>query len=134
MKHALYLVAYAIIAALVLYANTAPAEHVPEPILLRFTGFVASAPEGEKTLGTLTLGIDHAVTTVELAAVQMLNGPLTEGPAALRAFELYNPNLLCVGSRKLLDSIRAAPPRRQITVFGYLRGPRRLLVVEVQPE
>lgn len=125
-------------AVLLLELNTAAAVHlgasagIPQPILLRLTGFIDSAPQGERTLGTVTLGADRTVTTLELSAVQTLNGPLTEGPSALRQVEQYRPNLLLIGDQTLLESIRAAPPHTKITVFGYIRGPHRLIVVDVQ--
>src|SRR5512136_2903381 len=67
---------------------------VPQPLLLRISGFVGRAPQGTPSLGSLTLGVDHRVVTLDLSGVQTLNGPLTEGPAALRQYDLYTPNLL----------------------------------------
>ncbi len=103
------------------------------PILLRLRGFVGSAPQGVATLRPFTLGIDSTVITLDLADVQTLTGPLTAGRAALHQFDLFNPNLLLVGERALLQHIRGTPPHTQITIFGYVRqGARRLLVVRVE--
>ena len=106
---------------------------LPQPTLLRLTGFIGSAPPGAKpTLGRITLGLDHIVTTLDLSGVQPLNGPLTEGRAALRQFDLYSPNILLVGDRALLGSIGAAPLHSKIAMWGYVMpGARRLLVVAV---
>lgn len=105
---------------------------IPQPPLLRLIGFVGSAPAGMKTLGPITLGIDRSVKTLDLTEVQMLNGPLTEGRAALRQSELYNPNLELIGDRGLLRRISAAADHTKLTLFGYLRSSgRRLLVVQV---
>lgn len=57
---------------------------VLEPLLLRITGFVGGAPDAIPTLGRFVLGIATTVITLDLSAVQTLNGPLTEGTAALR--------------------------------------------------
>ncbi len=110
-----------------------PGAGTPQPTLLRLIGFVGSAPDGVETLGSVTVRVDHTMATLALAEVQMLNGPLTEGRAALRQTELYTPNLVLIGSRVLLTNIREAPEHARITVFGYLSGnARRLFVVEVQ--
>jgi hypothetical protein len=105
---------------------------VPQPPLLRLTGFVGSAPDGVTTLGSVTLGFDQTVATLALAEVQTLNGSLTEGLSALRQYDLYSPNMLLVGDRALLQRISDAPPRARITLYGYVRGTDRLFVVEVQ--
>jgi hypothetical protein len=104
---------------------------VGEPTLLRLTGFIGAPPPGATTLGTVTLGVDHTVATFHLAAVQTLNGALTEGRAALRQTELYNPNLLLAGKADLLRRITSEPPQTKLTLFGYLSGTRRLVVVQV---
>jgi len=105
---------------------------VPQPTLLRITGFIGSAPEGVSTLGPVTLGLGNTVATLDVVDVQLLNGPLTEGRSALRHVELYTPNLRLVGAAAVLDGIRQAAPQAKITVFGYLNnGARRLIVVEV---
>jgi hypothetical protein len=106
---------------------------VPQPLLLRISGFVDGAPEGTLSLGPFALGVGQAVVTLDLSGVQTLNGPLTEGPAALRQFELYTPNLLVVGEPKVLRSLMDAVPHAQITLFGYVhQGARRMFVVDVQ--
>ncbi|HXQ24443.1 MAG TPA: hypothetical protein VN812_22360 [Candidatus Acidoferrales bacterium] len=107
---------------------------LPQPTLLRLTGFIGSAPQGTPTtLGAVTLGLDHTVTKLDLCDVQTLNGPLTEGRAALRQFDLYSPNILLVGDRALIAGISAAPAHSKISVWGYVMpGARRLLVVDVQ--
>jgi hypothetical protein len=102
-----------------------------QPILIRVTGFVNHAPEGVTTLGPLTLGVDHKVETLALTGVQVLNGPLTEGPAALRQYWLYDPNLLLIGNSGLLKEISAAPAQTKLTLCAYLEGSNRMLVVEV---
>lgn len=103
------------------------------PLLLRITGFVGRVPDGIPTLGTFTVSVDSTVVTLDLSAVQTLNGPLTEGPAALRQFDLFTPNLLVVGDRGLLRQLAAAAPHTQITVFGYVHpGARRMFVVQVE--
>ncbi len=112
--------------------DTGPGAGIPEPILIRITGYVHTAPSGETTLGPFTLGIDHQIQTLALTAVQMLNGPLTEGPAALRQYWLYHPNILLVGDPELLRAIRSAPPQTKVTLFAYiLSGTQRMLVVQV---
>lgn len=104
----------------------------PQPVLLRISGFVGRAPTGVPTLGTFTLGVQNSVVTLELSSVQTLNGPLTEGPAALRQFALYDPNLLVVGDRGILRRLTDAVSQTQITLFGYVhQGARRMLVVQV---
>lgn len=106
---------------------------VLQPLLLRISGFAGGAPAGITTLGTFTFGVDNQVVTLDLSAVQTLNGPLTEGPAALRDFELYSPNLLIVGDPALLRRFADAPPHTQITLFGYVRsGARRMYVVQME--
>ena len=71
--------------------------------------------------------------TLDLSAVQTLNGPLTEGPAALRQFDLFSPNLLLVGEPAILRSLADATPHAQVTLFGYLhQGARRMFVVQVE--
>ena len=115
-----------------LTAGFGPGAGVSQPTLLRLTVFVGTAPPGERTLGPITLGIDHTVATFEIAAVQTVGGSLTEGRAALRHVELYRPNLLLVGDLALLRSISEAPPHTKLTVFGYFSGnSRRLIVVQV---
>ena len=105
---------------------------VPQPMLLRISGFVGGAPRGELSLGTFTLGFDDRVIALDLSAVQTLNGPLTEGPAALRQFDLYSPNLLLVGDPDILRKLADAAPHAQITLFGYLhQGARRMFVVQI---
>src|SRR5262249_18517489 len=107
---------------------------VPQPTLLRLTGFVGAAPAGVTTLCSVTLGIDDRVTTLDLSAVQTLNGSLTEGPASLRQFELFSPNILLVGEAALLRGITEAPAHAKLVVFGYTRpGARRMMVVDVRP-
>lgn len=114
--------------------DTGPGAGIPQPILVRITGFVHSAPAGETTLGPLTLGVDHQTKTLALTAVQMLNGPLTEGPAALRQYWLYHPNILLVGNAELLRAVRSAPAHRKLTLFAYiLSGTQRMLLVQVDP-
>jgi hypothetical protein len=103
------------------------------PLLLRITGFVGAAPDGTATLGRFTVDVDTTVVTLDLSAVQTLNGPLTEGPAALRQFDLFTPNLLVVGERGLLQQLTDALPHTQITLFGYVHpGARRMFVVQVE--
>jgi hypothetical protein len=103
------------------------------PLLLRITGFVEGPPSGTPTLGTFTVGVDAAVIRLELSAVQTLNGPLTEGPAALRQFDLFTPNLLVVGDPGVLQQLIDAVPHTQITLFGYVHpGARRMFVVQVE--
>jgi len=126
-------------AALAILAAETPAaegHQVPgvgtlQTILIRVTGFVNGAPPGVTTLGPLTLGVDHKVETLELTAVQIINGPLTEGPAALRQYWLYNPNLLLIGNSGLLKEISSAPTQTKLTLFAYLEGSNSMLVVEV---
>lgn len=109
-----------------------PGAGFPLPLLVRITAFVDTAPPGEQTLGPLTVGVDHQVKTLALIAVQMLNGPLTEGRAALRQQSLYHPNFLLIGNPELLQQIRSAPAQSKLTLFGYFRpGSTRMLVVEV---
>jgi len=103
------------------------------PLLLRITGFVGSAPDGVPTLGTFTVDVDTTVVTLDLSAVQTLNGPLTEGPSALRQFDLFTPNLLAVGDRSVLRLLIDALPHTQVTLFGYVHpGARRMFVVQVE--
>ncbi|HVO24690.1 MAG TPA: hypothetical protein VMW56_13780 [Candidatus Margulisiibacteriota bacterium] len=105
---------------------------VPQPMLLRISGFVGGAPRGTLSLGTFTFGFDDRVIALDLSGVQTLNGPLTEGPAALRQFDLYSPNLLLVGDPDILRKLADAAPHAQITLFGYLhQGARRMFVVQV---
>jgi hypothetical protein len=132
-------VALGALASVTLAAAPARAFHsgsgvgLPQPTLLRLTGFVRRGPEGAKTLGPITLGIGHTVLRFDLTAVQTLNGPLTEGRAALQQYDLYHPNLLLVGAPRLLREIRTAPPQTKLTVFGYVHaGAWRLLVVAVR--
>ncbi len=102
------------------------------PLLMRISGFVDGAPAHAQSLGAFTLGVDDTVVELELSAVQTLNGPLTEGPAALRQFDLFNPNLLVVGDSEILRKLTDAPPHTQVTLFGYVHpGARRMFVVEV---
>lgn len=116
-------------------AGFAPGAGVAQPTLLRISGYVGGAPPDAKTLGAVTLGIDHTVVTFALRAVQSAGGELTEGRAALRQTELYNPNLLVVGPPALLQQISTAPPHAQLTIFGYLNGnSRRLMVVQVDTQ
>ena len=106
---------------------------VPQPLLLRISGFVGGAPQGTPSLGSFTLGVDHRVVTLDLSAVQTLNGPLTEGPAALRQYDLYTPNLLLVGDSNLLRQLTDAMPHAPITLFGYVHpGARRMFVVHIE--
>jgi hypothetical protein len=109
---ALYSWSLAVVAlVLALTAGTASASDLssglglPQPTLLRLTGFVGGAPQGAATIGTVTLGLDHTVATLDLSEVQTLNGPLTEGRSALRQFDLYSPNILLIGDRTLLRGI-----------------------------
>jgi hypothetical protein len=102
-----------------------------QPTLIRVTGFVKDAPNGVATLGSLTLGVGHKVETMALTEVQILNGPLTEGPAALRQYWLYNPNLLLIGNSRLLEEISSAPTQTKLTLFAYLECSNRMLVVKV---
>lgn len=105
---------------------------VLQPLLMRISGFVGGAPEGTPSLGTFTLGVDDRVVTLDLSAVQTLNGPLTEGPAALRQFDLFSPNLLVVGDPEILRTLSDAAPHTQVTLFGYVHpGARRMFVVQV---
>jgi len=129
-------------AALTLVLTAAPAgafhfgsgAGLPQPTLLRLTGFVGSAPHGVTTIGAVTLGLDHTVATLDLEGVQILNGSLTEGRSALRAFDLYSPNLLLVGRRDVLRDISGAAEHSKVTLIGYIiPGAQRLLVVEVDP-
>jgi hypothetical protein len=114
-------------------AHVGSSAGVLEPLLLRVTGFVGGAPDGTPTLGTFTVGVDTTVVTLDLSAVQTLNGPLTEGPAALRQFDLFTPNVLVVGERSLLQQLTDALPHTQITLFGYVHpGARRMFVVQVE--
>lgn len=109
-----------------------PGAGIPQPILIRISGFIGNAPGGTTTLGPLTLGVHDQVVTVELTEVQMLNGPLTEGRSALRQSDQYNPNLLVVGDPALLRQLSTAPVQSKLTLFGYLRGgDRQLLLVQV---
>jgi hypothetical protein len=110
-----------------------PGAGIAEPPLLRLTGFVASAPQGTRTLGTETFGVGSTVVTLQLTAVQTLNASLTEGPAALRQFDLYTPNLELIGEPSLLERVREAPEQTKITLWGYvMTGAQRLLVVQVE--
>jgi len=103
------------------------------PLLLRVTGFVGGAPDGTPTLGPFTVDVDSTVVALDLTAVQTLNGPLTEGTAALRQFDLFTPNVLVVGDRALLHLLTDAVPHTQITLFGYVHpGARRMFVVQVE--
>ncbi|MFQ5667129.1 MAG: hypothetical protein ACE5I7_11935 [Candidatus Binatia bacterium] len=107
---------------------------VPQPKLLRLTCYVGSAPQGVSTLGSMTLGVGHAVVRVDVAAVQMLNGSHTEGRAVLRYFDLFTPTLRLVGDRALLQTVIEARRRTALTLFGYVTaGARRLFVVQVHP-
>ena len=124
--------------AMILASAPATAQHlssgagVPQPMLLRISGFVGGAPQGALSLGTFTFGVDDKVVAVDLSAVQTLNGPLTEGPAALRQFDLYSPNLLLIGEPDVLRNLTDAAPHAQVTLFGYLhQGARRMFVVQV---
>ena len=106
---------------------------VAQPLLLRISGFVGGAPQSVPTLGRFTLGVGKAIVTLDLSAVQTLNGPLTEGPAALQLFDLYTPNLVAVGEEAVLRGLTGAPLHTQITLFGYIRaGARRMYVVQVE--
>jgi len=108
---------------------------VAQPTFLRLSGYVGGAPPDAKTLGTVTLGIDRTVVKLDLTAVQSAGGSLTEGRAALRQTELYNPNLLLVGPPAVLQTISTAPPHTQLTIFGYLNGnSQRLMVVQVDTQ
>ncbi len=112
--------------------DTGPGAGIPEPILIRITGYVQTAPSGETTLGPFTLGVGDKIQTLALTAVQMLNGPLTEGPAALRQYWLYNPNVSLVGKPELLRAVRSAPAQTKLTLFAYiLSGTQRMLLVQV---
>ncbi len=105
---------------------------LPQPMLLRISGFVGGVPPGTLSLGTFTFGVAGKVIALDLSGVQTLNGPLTEGPAALRQFDLYNPNLLLVGDPDILRKLVVAAPHAQITLFGYLhQGAWRMFVVQV---
>jgi hypothetical protein len=99
--------------------------------LIRVTGFVNNAPEEVTTLGSLSLGVDHKVETLALTGVQTLNGPLTEGPAALRQYWLYEPNVLLIGNVGLLKEISSAPAQTKLTLFAYVEGSNSMLVVAV---
>lgn len=104
------------------------------PDLIQITGFVTTAPLGIDTIGSLTLGLPDGVTTLMLERVQLRNNSLTEGRAALRGVELFNPNLRVVGEASLLQAIRQATPQSELVLFGYLNsGSRRLHIVEVHP-
>jgi hypothetical protein len=133
-----YIVGLAILASLLAWmpaaaGNLGSGAVVLQPLLLRISGFAGSAPAGIPTLGTFTFGVGNKVVTLDLSAVQTLNGPLTEGPAALRDFELYTPNLLVVGDPALLRSLSDAAPHTQITLFGYVHtGARRMYVVQME--
>jgi len=106
---------------------------VPQPLLLRISGFIDRAPQGTPSLGSFTLGVGQHVVTLDLSGVQTLNGPLTEGPAALRQYDLYTPNLLLVGSSAMLRNLTDAMPHTPITLFGYVHpGARRMLVVHIE--
>jgi hypothetical protein len=104
----------------------------PKQILLELAGFKTSAPPEAKTYGQVTLGHDRATTTLVLTRVQMRNGPVTEGPAALRAYDLYTPNLLLVGDPGLVAQVASAPEQAELTLLGYLSGSRHLILVEVR--
>lgn len=124
----------AALAMLAAQTSAADGLHGPgtlQPTLIRVTGFVKDAPNGVATLGSLTLGVGHKVETMALTGVQILNGPLTEGPAALRQYWLYNPNLLLIGNSRLLEEISSAPTQTKLTLFAYLEGSNRMLVVKV---
>ena len=109
-----------------------PGVGLAEPPLLRLSGFVGSAPQGIRTLGTETFGVRSQIMTLELTAVQILNASLTEGPAALRQFDLYTPNLELIGEPALLERVRTAPGQTEITLWGYvMTGALRLLLVQV---
>ena len=103
-----------------------------ETCLLRIRGYVGNAPADARVLGPLTVGIDSKRLTLQLTDVQMLNGPVTEGRSVLRAFELYDPNLLFVGDPQLVDQVREAPPGAYLTIFGYIVGEQRMLLVEIE--
>jgi hypothetical protein len=112
--------------------DVGPGVGLAEPPLLRLTGFVGSAPQGTRTFGRETFGVGSRVVTLELTAVQTLNASLTEGPAALRQFDLYTPNLELIGEPSLLERVREAPEHSQITLWGYvMTGAQRLLLVQV---
>jgi hypothetical protein len=137
MQHPVSILGLAMLAATVASVPAA-AQHlgsgagVPQPTLLRISGFVDGAPSGTLSLGTLTFGVDDKVIALDLSGVQTLNGPLTEGPAALRQFDLYSPNLLLIGNPDILRKLADATPHAQITLFGYLhQGARRMFVVQV---
>jgi hypothetical protein len=102
-----------------------------QPTLIRVTGFVNNAPEGVTTLGPLTFGVGRKVETLQLTGVQTLNGPLTEGPAALRHYWLYEPNVLLIGNAGLLKEISSALPQTKLTLFAYVEGSNSMVVVEV---
>ena len=105
---------------------------VLQPLLFRISGFVGGAPPGIPTLGPFTFGVDHSVVALDLSGVQTLNGPLTEGPAALRQFDLYSPNLLLVGEQDVLRNLTEAAQHTEVTLFGYVHpGARRMFVVQV---
>lgn len=122
-----------VLAAPLAAENLGSGAGVLQPLLLRISGFTGGAPAGTPTLGTFTLGVDKTVVTLDLSGVQTLNGPLTEGPAALRQFDLYTPNLLLVGERAVLRSLTDAAPHTPITLFGYVHpGARRMFVVQIE--
>jgi hypothetical protein len=127
---ALFLLASGTLAAQGLH--TGPGVGTLQPTLIRVTGFVSEAPEGVTTLGPLTLGVGPEVKTLALTGVQVLNGPLTEGPAALRHYWLYDPNVLLIGNSRLMEEIRSAPAETKLTLFAYLEGSNRMLVVQVK--
>jgi hypothetical protein len=108
-----------------------PATGTLQRTLIRVTGFVSHAPQGVTTLGPLTLGVGHKVQTLQLTGVQTLNAPSTEGPAALRHYWLYNPNILLIGDSRLMKEIRSAHAETKLTLFAYVEGSNRMLVVEV---
>ncbi len=101
--------------------------------LLRLRGYVGNAPGDVRVLGALTVGVDAQKLTLQLTEVQTLNGPVTEGRSVLRAFDLYDPNLLFVGDAKLIEQVRQAPVGAYLTVYGYIVGEQRMLLVEIEP-
>lgn len=101
--------------------------------LLRLRGYVGSAPTDARVLGPLTIGVDSKTLTLQLTEVQTLNGPVSEGISVLRAFDLYDPNLLFIGDAKLTDQVRQAATGAYLTVYGHVVGEQRLLLVEVDP-
>ncbi len=108
----------------------------PQPLLLRLTGFVGEPPTNADPMARVTLGIgQRTVVTMALTAIQIMNGPLTEGPAALEPFVLYEPNLLLVGDPALLVRLQTWSPNVPAVVYGYLRGgSRRMVIVAVDSE